>query len=190
MSERLLDLGDAVILDRGRGQAFSIARHVAVAASGDAPFLELAEADGPAADRAVLGWEPHARGSIWLLRPAALEGLAVLAARADARLPSTLEAPARGVRGVECARRAFGLVFGRVGRVSTSALPGAPVAGLLPEVAPGAAWLVGLYGSVDDAVALVVRAPDVPPRGFVGVRVPLERLAVLPNRARGPGSGA
>ncbi len=183
MSEALC-VGDALILDRGRGAALSIARVVTVSSAGEAPFLVLAEADGPTDARAVIAFDPRLPDELALLGPSDPEELAVLAARADARAPSSIEAR------IEGERRALRLAWSRRGRPACAAAEGAPTRAWLPDAEPGAVWLVAAYWSAAGASAFALRVAPARVLAFAGTRLSRDRLEVLPCRPRPPNSGA
>lgn len=179
--DRWLDVGDAVILDQGRGDALTIVRRVALGAAGDEPFLVLLETDGPASACAVLGYDPLAPSALAVLRPTRVDALEALRTRLDARLPSSIEARVDG------APRGFALAYARSARAVSSCAEGAPLEGLLPasDSTSHASWEVASYAGASDGVAVVIVAPGEARRvhALVGARVPADRVEVLRNRA-------
>jgi hypothetical protein len=179
-SDRWLDVGDAVILDEGRGDTLTIVRRVALGAAGDDPFLVLLETDGPAAARAVLAYDPLAPAALAIVRPTVVDALAALRRRPDARPPSSIELRVDG------APRGLTLAYSRRARAVSTCAEGAPLEGLLPapEASREAPWEVASYVGASEAVALVIVAPGSEARvvAFVGARIPAERVDVLRNR--------
>lgn len=180
LGDAWIDVGDALVLDHGRGQTLSITRRWALSEVADAPFLVLLEADGTAAERALLAYDPLTNEAVAVLRPAgrsAQEALDAWARRSDARPADSilLDAPFDG--------RALRLCWRRPAKPRVATAEGADPAGTLPTPEEGTLWQVARYADALGLAALAVRLDDGELRVFAGPEHPAGELDVLRNRA-------
>lgn len=178
-SDVWIDVGDALVLDHGRGATLSITRRWDLIEAGDAPYLVLLEADGAAADRALLAYDPLTSAKVAILRAAgasALEALAPYARRAGVRPPDrlALDAPLLG-----CTVR---LEWRRPASPRLATAEGASQEGALPPVDEQSAWQIARWADALGHVALAVRTGDGALRVFAGQDHPADAIDVLRNR--------
>jgi len=156
-----LALGDVIVLDEGRGDELWIARELALCEGEGAPWLVLFEADGPAAARAILAWDPADATSFAVLRPLPIGGIQ--------HVPSTLEVE------VEGASLCLGLI---ARRTSTAVCEAAPSAEGASDLAPQGELLVATYRGGARGFAVVAKSHD-RTRLYAGHRVAMHEVSVL-----------
>jgi hypothetical protein len=171
-------LGDVVVLDGGRGAELWVARCLSLREGEGDPFLLLFEADGPAARRAILAYDPLRNEEIAVLAPRAFPEGDVMDGRRMSRPPGTIEVEVEGETTL------LQLEQRKTARGSRDAVPSAEGRSDLPPA--GETILVASYRGGAHGRAILARDDAGTVHRYVGRTIPFSSTSVFKNREPPP----